>query len=52
MIDPKPTLGRAAILSNIEYFRNLRITAHKQYLAYKRQERQWQEQLNKLPIIG
>ena len=47
MIDPKPKLSPAAIESNIAYYRALRIQAHTQYLNYKRQERFWQEQLQR-----
>jgi hypothetical protein len=48
MTDPKPTLGAAALEANRDYFRNLRIKAHSEYLAWKRLERQTQEQLEKL----
>ena len=47
MIDPKPNLSPAAIESNMEYYRALRIKAHTQYLNYKRQERYWREQLQR-----
>ena len=46
--DPKPTLGPAACDANRDYYRSLRISAHSQYLNYKRQERYWQEELNKI----
>jgi hypothetical protein len=48
MTDFKPTLGAAALEANRDYFRNLRIKAHSEYLAWKRLERQTQEQLEKL----
>jgi hypothetical protein len=48
MTDPKPTLGAAALESNREYFRNLRIKAHGEYLHWKRLERQTQERLDQL----
>jgi hypothetical protein len=48
MIDPKPNLGRAALEANREYFRNLRIKAHSEYLHWKRLERQTQEKINEL----
>jgi hypothetical protein len=47
-IDPKPTLGPAACDANRDYYRNLRIKAHSEYLKYKRLERHWQEQLQSL----
>ena len=43
--DPKPNLGRAALEANREYFRNLRIKAHGEYLVWKRLERQTNEQI-------
>lgn len=42
--DPKPQLGAAACDANREYYRNLRIKAHAEYLYYRRQERHWREQ--------
>jgi hypothetical protein len=48
MTDPKPTLGAAALEANREYFRNLRIKAHGEYLAWRRLERQTQERLDQL----
>jgi hypothetical protein len=48
MIDPKPNLGSAALEANREYFRNLRIKAHTEYLHWKRLERQTQEKLHQL----
>jgi hypothetical protein len=48
MTDPKPTLGTAALEANREYFRNLRIKAHGEYLAWRRLERQTNEQLQRL----
>lgn len=48
MIDPKPNLGCAALEANRDYFRALRIRAHSEYLAWKRLERQTNEQLQKL----
>lgn len=42
--DPKPQLGAAACAANQEYYRNLRIKAHSEYLYYKRQERHWRLQ--------
>jgi hypothetical protein len=46
--DPKPNLGTAALEANCEYFRNLRIKAHSEYLHWKRLELQTQEELDKL----
>jgi hypothetical protein len=46
--DPKPQLGAAACDANMDYYRSLRIAAHSQYLNYKRQERYWREELNKI----
>ena len=48
MIDPKPNLGAAALEANCEYFRNLRIKAHGEYLAWRRLERQTQQRLEQL----
>jgi len=48
MTDPKPNLGAAALEANREYFRNLRIKAHGEYLAWRRLERQTNEQLQRL----
>jgi hypothetical protein len=48
MTDPKPNLGAAALEANREYFRNLRIKAHGEYLAWRRLERQTQERLEQL----
>jgi hypothetical protein len=48
MTDPKPNLGCAALEANREYFRNLRIKAHGEYLAWRRLERQTNEQLQRL----
>jgi hypothetical protein len=44
----KPNLGTAALLANREYYRALRIKAHAEYLAWKRLERQTNEQLAQL----
>lgn len=46
--DPKPNLGSAALEANCEYFRNLRMKAHTEYLYWKRLERQTKEHLSKL----
>jgi hypothetical protein len=43
--DPKPLLGAAACDANMDYYRNLRIKAHSEYLYYRRQERYWREKL-------
>lgn len=43
-----PPVGPAAIKCNIEYYKALRIKAHKEYLEAKRQERYWQQELNKI----
>lgn len=48
MTDPKPNLGLAALEANREYFRNLRIKAHGEYLAWRRLERQTQQRLEQL----
>ena len=48
MIDPKPIIGAAALEANCEYFRNLRMKAHSEYLHWKRLERQTQEQIDQL----
>lgn len=48
MTDPKPNLGTAALEANREYFRNLRIKAHGEYLAWRRLERQTQQRLDQL----
>ena len=48
MIDPKPSLSAAAIKANIEHAQSQRISAHREYLKFKRQERHWRDQLNKL----
>jgi hypothetical protein len=48
MLESKPTLGAAACDANMDYYRSLRIAAHSQYLNYKRQERYWSEELNKI----
>ena len=50
-IDPKPNLSPAALKANMEYYRAHRIQAHTQYLNYKRQERFWQEQLQRTSDI-
>jgi hypothetical protein len=46
--DPKPNLGPAGILANIDHSRCLRIKAHTEYLRLKRQERFWRDELSKL----
>jgi hypothetical protein len=46
--DLKLQLGSAACAANMDYYRSLRIAAHSQYLNYKRQERYWREELNKI----
>ena len=48
MIDPKAIIGAAALEANRDYFRTLRIKAHSEYLAWKRLERQTQQQLEQL----
>lgn len=48
MTDPKPNLGSAALEANREYFRNLRMKAHSEYLYWKRLERQTSEHLERL----
>jgi hypothetical protein len=48
MTDPKPNLGSAALEANRDYFRTLRMKAHSEYLAWKRLERQTNEQLKQL----
>jgi len=46
--DPKPNLGAAALEANCEYFRNLRMKAHTEYLYWRRLERQTREKINQL----
>lgn len=48
MLDLTPKLTKQELEYNVELYRNMRIKTHCQYLNYKRQERYWKEQLNKL----
>ena len=48
MTDPKPSLSSAAIKANLEHAQSQRVTAHSEYLKFKREERYWRDQLNKL----
>ena len=48
MKDPKPNLSSAAIKANLEHAQSQRVTAHSEYLKFKREERYWREQLNKI----
>ena len=46
--EAKPKLSVEALSANLDYFRSLRIKAHKEYLAMKRLERETREQLHLL----
>ena len=46
--DPKPHIGAAALIANIDYYRSMRIKAHSEYLKAKRLERAYIEHLHKL----
>ncbi|CAB5225995.1 hypothetical protein UFOVP758_40 [uncultured Caudovirales phage] len=48
MTDPKPNLSRAAILSNIEYYKSICAKYREGYKEAKQQMAKWEEQLNAL----
>lgn len=48
MIDPKPNLSRAAILSNIEYYKSICVKYRQGYKDAKQELNKWTQRLNEV----
>ena len=50
MIDPKPNLSRAAIKSNIDYYKSICAKYETGYRDAKEQLEKWTQRLNEIPL--